>query len=231
VYGWFIHPGTVFVLQGLRFSSKQISLISTFIAIGAAVRIGVNEVGLLSPEPVYGVVIKVGLSETLSFVSGFIYGPIVGFITGFLIILLSDMASPYGPGAWTPFIASIIGLLGTCAGFIRLIRPRPAPFMMGVCAVTLTLLSEFLQNLWVSLTYNVPIAVTMATGISSLIAAMVNNIILFPTVGLKTIRFLQEPPINREPCGARESKLPSRVQNLVELNDRIVVLETRLGIR
>ena len=182
--------------QGLRFSSKQIALISTFIAIGAVVRLGVAGVAASSPEPVYGVLTKVGLTETLSFVSGFVYGPIVGFITGFLIILLSDIASPYGPGAWTPFIASIIGLLGLCAGFVRYVRPRPTVLMLVFSAVALTLLSEFLQNLWVSLTYNLPIALTMVTGIPSLITAWANNLILFPTVGMKTIKFIQEQRLN-----------------------------------
>jgi uncharacterized membrane protein len=142
--------------------------------------------------PVYAVVTKVGLSETLSFVSGFIFGPVAGFTTGFLIILLSDIASPYGPGAWTPFIASIIGLLGICGGIIRRIHPRPTVLVAIVSAVGLTLLSEFLQNAWVSLTYNIPIQGTMITGISSLVTAMANNIILFPTVGIKTIKFVQE---------------------------------------
>jgi uncharacterized membrane protein len=167
-------------------------LVSTFSAIGAVVRILVDNLALVSPEPVYGAVIKVGLSETLSFVSGFIFGPISGFITGFLIILLSDIASPYGPGAWTPFIASIIGLLGICGGIIRRIRPRITVLVAIVSAVGLTLLSEFLQNAWVSLTYNIPIEGTMITGIVSLVTAMANNIILFPTVGIKTIKFVQE---------------------------------------
>jgi uncharacterized membrane protein len=180
------------VLQSLRFSSKQIALVSTFSAIGAVVRILAANVASVSPEPVYGVVTKIGLSETLSFVSGFIFGPIAGFITGFLIILLSDIASPYGPGAWTPYIASIIGLLGICGGIIRRIRPKPTVSVALVSAVALTLLSEFLQNAWVSLTYNIPIEGTMITGLSSLVMAMANNVILFPTVGLKTITFVQE---------------------------------------
>lgn len=182
--------------QRFRFSSRVIALISTFIAIGAVVRLMVDQVGALSPEPVFAFVIKVGLNETLTFVAGFLYGPIAGFITGFSIILLSDIASPYGPGVWTPFIGSIIGLIGICAGFMRLMRLRPTALMMAVSAAALTLLSEFLQNMWVSLTYSVPIAVTMVTGIPSLIAAMANNMILFPTVGLRAIKFIQEHHID-----------------------------------
>ena len=184
------------MLQSLRFNSRQVALISTFIAIGAVVRIGVDQVGDMVPTPAFSAVIKLGLSETLSFVSGFIYGPVAGFVTGFLIILLSDLGSPYGAGAWTPFIASIIGLLGICAGFIRRVRPRPTTLMMTASAVVLTLLSEFLQNLWVSLTYNVSIIATMSSGLLSLVAAMANNLILFPTVGTKAIEFVQEHHLN-----------------------------------
>ena len=178
------------MFQSLRFSSRQVALISTFIAIGAVVRIGVDEVAMVSPEPVYGLVIKVGLSETLSFVSGLVFGPFAGFITGFSIILVSDLA--IAPGAWTPFIASIIGLLGICGGLIRRVRPNPTTLMMIGCAVWLTLLSEFLQNLWVSVFFNVPIIMTMTTGASSLVIATANNVLLFPTIGIRAVKFIQQ---------------------------------------
>jgi len=180
------------MFRSLKLSSRQVALISTFIAIGAAVRIVVDQVGDMVPTPVFSVVIKIGLSETLSFVSGFVYGPVIGFITGFLIILLSDIASPSGAGAWTPFIASIIGLLGICAGIIRRVRPRPSPLMMITSAVGLTLLSESLQNIWVAMFYNAPVIATMLYGLPSLVTAAVNNTVLFPTVGTKAIEFLQQ---------------------------------------
>lgn len=182
--------------QSFRFSSRQVALISTFIAIGAVVRIGVDQVGDMVPTTAFAVVIKLGLSETLSFASGFIYGPVIGFITGFLIILISDIASPFGAGAWTPFIASIIGLLGICGALIHRIRPRPTTLLMTTSAVTLTLLSETLQNLWVALFYSTPIIATLTAGLPSLVTAMLNNAILFPTVGRKTIEFVQEHHLN-----------------------------------
>ena len=190
------------VIQTLRLSSRQVALISTFIAIGAIVRIGVDQVGDMVPSTAFAVTIKFGLSETLSFVAGFTYGPVVGFLTGFLIILLSDMASPYGAGAWTPFIASIIGLLGICAGIIRRVRPHPTLLIMTVSAVGLTLLSETLQNLWAAVFYGVPIISTMTLGLPSLVAAMANNVVLFPTVGIRAIRFVQEHHLS----GASNSK-------------------------
>ena len=170
-------------------NSKQIAFVSTFIAIGAVVRIGVDEVAMVSPEPVYGMVIKVGLSETLSFVSGLVFGPVAGFLTGFSIVLLSDLA--IAPGAWTPFIASIIGLIGLFGGILRYTRREPSAKMMLIYAVPLTLLSEFLQNAWVSVFFNTPILLTMLTGAPTLVTALANNMILFPTIGFKTIKFLQ----------------------------------------
>ena len=175
--------------QSRTFNSKQIAFISAFIAIGAVVRIGIDEVAMVSPDTLYGIIIAVGLSENLSFVGGVMFGPVAGFITGFSIILLSDIA--IAPGPWTPFIASIIGLLGMCGGVLHYFRREPTMRLMLVSAVPLTLLSEFLQNTWVSLTFNTPIAATMLTGLPTLISALANNMILFPTVGYKTIRFLQ----------------------------------------
>jgi uncharacterized membrane protein len=177
------------VTQGRTLNSKQIAFVSTFIAIGAVVRIGVDEVAMVSPEPVYGMVIKVGLSETLSFVSGLVFGPVAGFLTGFSIVLLSDLA--IAPGAWTPFIASIIGLIGLFGGILRYTRREPSAKMMLIYAVPLTLLSEFLQNAWVSVFFNTPILLTMLTGAPTLVTALANNMILFPTIGFKTIKFLQ----------------------------------------
>jgi hypothetical protein len=176
------------VAQGHTLNSKQIAFVSAFIAIGAIVRVGVDEVAMATP-PVYGMAIKVGLSETLSFVSGLAFGPIAGFITGFSIILLSDLA--IAPGAWTPFIASIIGLLGICGGILRHFRRTPTMRMMLISAVPLTLLSELLQNAWVSVFFNTPIVPTMTLGIPSLTTALANNMILFPTVGFKTVQYLQ----------------------------------------
>jgi hypothetical protein len=63
---------------------------------------------------------------------------------------------------------------------------------MGISAVALTLMSEILQNTWVAVFYNVPISVAVIAGISSLIAALVNNLILFTTLGLRTIRIILE---------------------------------------
>ena len=173
----------------LNITSRQVTSTSTLIAVGAVVRIMAAEVAMVSPVPVFALLIKVGLSETLAFVCGFLYGPLMGFVTGASIIVISDVVVL--PGAWTPFMAAIIGLLGILASLIRRFSDRPTIMMLGVSAAGLTLLSEFLKSSWVALFYNVPILVAMLTGLPSLIAALVNNEVLFITVGLKIIRHLQ----------------------------------------
>ncbi len=145
---------------------------------------------MASPAPVFGVLIKVGLTETLAFINGFVYGPVTGFVTGSMIIVISDLFVL--PGPWTPFIAAIIGLLGVCAGMIRKFPGSRLDFrLLASSAVALTLLSEFLQNTWVAFFYNIPVAAVMATGIPSMITALANNVFLFTTLGMKVIRQLQ----------------------------------------
>lgn len=153
-------------------------------------RIGLDEIALTSAGPLYGVLVKVGLTETLTFVSGFVYGPAAGFVTGSLIIVTSDLFIL--PGPWTPFIAAIIGLLGLLAGIIRRLHGEPTLRLLLVSAATLTLMSEFLQNMWFALFFAVPIAGAMAAGVPSLITALINNLILFTTLGPRIVKLLRE---------------------------------------
>ncbi len=145
---------------------------------------------MLAPTPVYGVLIKVGLTETLAFVGGFVFGPALGFVTGGLIIVISDMFMM--PGPWTPFIAAIIGLLGVGGAVIRRVVGNPSVVVLGAYVAVLTVLSEFLQNAWFALFFNIPIAAVLAMGVRSTVTAVANNVILLTTVGLKTIELIQK---------------------------------------
>ena len=149
---------------------------------------------MVSP-PIFGILIAVGLTETLTFIDGFVYGSTAGFVTGFLIILLSDMVTQ--PGPWTPFIAAIIGLLGIVAGALGRSGRIPTVRVVVVSAVLLTLMSELLQNMWVALFYSLPIAGVMTLGVSTLITALINNVVLFAALGPKVIKLLRGPVMKR----------------------------------
>lgn len=146
---------------------------------------------IFTPQPFYGLLIPVGLAETLTFVSGFTLGPVAGFVTGASIIVISDMATV--PGAWTPFIAGIIGIIGIAAGIFRKVVKQstlPTFLMMSLFSIPLTLMSETLQNVSIAWLFSTPIIPTILFGMPTLVVASANNLILFPTVGLRVIKMI-----------------------------------------
>jgi uncharacterized membrane protein len=195
LHGWIIQPFKPYEGYTLQLKSKQVACVSTLTAIGAVTRIALSEFAISSPQPLYGILVKLGLSETLAFIDGFVYGPATGFLTGFLIILISDMFVL--PGPWTPYIAAIIGLVGMLAGIARRLASDMTVAKLAACAVVCTLVSELLQNTWIVVFFNISIVVTFITGFPSLVTALVNNVVLFPTVGLRIIRHLQRNDLQR----------------------------------
>ena len=187
----------------LRISTKQLSAISLMVAWGAVVRVGVNWVAFTTPSLPYGIIVKIGLCETLAFICGFVFGPVQGFVAGALVIIVSDMLTWAGP--WTPIIAAIIGLLGVCGGLLRRIRENPSVIVFGVTAVALTLLSEILQNLyttWFYLISGMPLIVALITafsgGIISMVTAIINNTVLFMTVAPRIIGTMRRMVVQSE---------------------------------
>jgi len=181
---------------------KQLSVISLLVATAAAVRVGMNWVAFALPIPMYGVVVKIGLAETLTFVSGFVFGPIQGFITGALIIIVSDMLTWAGP--WTPIIAVIIGLLGVCGGLLHNIKENPNVVLFSVTAVILTMVSETLQNLyttWFYMVSGIPLmdalAMSFGGGIVSMVTALICNTVLFTTVAPRIIAITKKMVISK----------------------------------
>jgi uncharacterized membrane protein len=160
------------------------------VAVGVVGRIAFGQLALASPTPVYGILIKVGLTETLAFVSGFAFGSALGFLTGGLIIVISDIFMI--PGPWTPFIGAIIGIFGVGGGANRRLAANPSAVVLGASAAFLTVLSEFLQNAWFAWFFNMPLLAALAMGIPSMATAAANNVILFTAVAPRIIRLIQE---------------------------------------
>jgi uncharacterized membrane protein len=184
-----------------KFPIRQLTAISLLVATAAAVRVEMNWVAF-AVIPAYGLVVKIGLSETLAFTCGFVFGPIQGFITGALIIVISDMFT--WAGLWTPFIAVIIGMLGLFGGILRRFKPKPNPsiLFLGITAVVLTITSQFLQDVWFAwymwnfYMTETPFVIVLVTsfvgGFSSTVTALVNNMVLFTAVAPRIIKVLQE---------------------------------------
>ena len=145
-------------------------------------------VALAMPTAIYGVLIPVGLSETLTISSGFALGPVEGFFVGLLIIVVSDLYLL--PGPWTPFIGGIIGSLGVLGGLLRG-RFTPNRRSLAVVAFVATMISEFLQNLWSSLFFSIPLVGVLVAGLPTLAVALINNMVLLSLAGPRVIEILQ----------------------------------------
>jgi uncharacterized membrane protein len=185
--------------------SREVALISALVAVGAASRIGLGRLALGLPTPAYGVLVKVGLTETLAFVSGFLFGPAMGFLCGALIIVISDLFMM--PGVWTPFIAVIIGIFGLAGSAVRRLGSEPSVLTSGVFAVVFTVLSESLQNAWFAWFFNIPLTAVFLMGVPSTATAIVNNAVLIPTLGRKVIRLIQDTiPASPGGANAREAE-------------------------
>jgi len=179
---------------------RQLAAISLLVATAASLRIGMNWVALAVTIPIYGVLVKIGLAETLTFVSGFVFGSVQGFVTGLLIIIVSDLFTL--AGLWTPFIAVIIGVLGLLGGLLRRFKANPSIVFLGFAAVALTTLSELLQNIWFAWYMwafympETPFVAVLGTvlvgGVKSAVTALINNVVLFMAIAPTIIKALQE---------------------------------------
>jgi len=184
----------------MKIPVRQLAAISLLVATAAAVRIGMNWVALALTVSIYGVLVKIGLAETLTFVSGFVFGPAQGFITGLLIIIVSDMFT--FAGLWTPFIAVIIGVLGLLGGLLRRFKANPSIMFLGAAAVALTMISELLQNIWFAwymwafympeTAFVAVLGTVLVSGIKSTVTALINNVVLFMAIAPTIIKALRE---------------------------------------
>jgi uncharacterized membrane protein len=179
---------------------RQLTAITLLVATAAAVRVGMNWAALAVAIPIYAILVKIGLTETLTFVSGFVFGSIQGFITGLLIIIISDLFT--WAGLWTPFIAVIIGIIGFLGGVLRRFKPNPSITFLGATAVVLTVVSELLQNLWFAwymwtfympeAPFTIVLTTTLAEGVPSTITAITSNAVLFILVAPQIIKMLKD---------------------------------------
>jgi len=184
----------------MKIPVRQLAAISLLVATAAAVRVEMNWVALALTVPIYGVFVKIGLTETLTFVSGFVFGPVQGFITGLLIIIVSDMFTL--AGLWTPFIAVIIGVLGLLGGLLRRFKANPSIMFLGAAAVALTMISELLQNIWFAwymwafympeTAFVAVLGMVLVSGIKSTVTALINNVVLFMAIAPTIIKALRE---------------------------------------
>jgi energy-coupling factor transport system substrate-specific component len=94
-----------FEFESAAMGSKEIALIAMLGAISAAVRIPFAAIPSVQP------------STYIIICSGYVFGPLAGFMVGAVTALVSNLF--LGQGPWTPYQMLAWGLVGVCAALMR----------------------------------------------------------------------------------------------------------------
>ncbi|MBC7131290.1 ECF transporter S component, partial [Candidatus Bathyarchaeota archaeon] len=135
------------------------------------------------------------------FITGFIFGPLVGAAVGFLVWLIYGVLNPYGfvPQVWvaTALSETIYGLVGGILGkwtasmefnknHLSLI------VLLGVAGFFTTLIYDLLTNLAYAWAFNVPLIVALIAGIPFAIVHEVSNTLIFGVCSIPLIITLKK---------------------------------------
>lgn len=126
--------------------------------------------------------------DLLVFVSGFVFGPLIGASVGVLVWAVYGILNPYGfvPQIWiaTMLSESIYGLAG--GAFARwmpaadyLTHKTGLSILFGAAGFFLTFLYDLVTNVVFALTFNIPIIAALIAGIPFAIIHEVSNAALF----------------------------------------------------
>jgi len=188
-----------------------------FIAVFAALAIGGNYA--LSAIP------NVELSSVMVFLSGFLFGPIIGAFVGLIAMLIYQLWNPWG--AFLPpiglavigctiFIGIIGGILGKAVQQLDYSDNRwfLVPALFGIL---LTLFFDLVTTFAYSFTFGIPFIVTIITGLPFMIIHIASNAVLF---GLLTqpvtlaVHHLQVNQFHQGKNGIKAKKEPNLHESL-----------------
>ncbi len=117
-----------------RFDAKHIAVIATLSALAGAFRIPFAMLPNIQP------------TTFLVMVSGIVFGPISGFITGAMTTLVSNAILGHGP--WTPWQMLAWGLSGTYGGLIAHTRINTSRIGLALHLFLWGFLFDYIMNLW-----------------------------------------------------------------------------------
>lgn len=131
-------------------------------------------------------------STYLVICSGYVFGPVVGFVVGALTALVSNFFLGHGP--WTLFQILAWGLAGASAVALRRLPLRVGWLMLA--GVIWGILFGIIMNLWTWIAFVYPLTwrtfmVTWAASIPFDIMHAVGNAIFLGLLGIRTIRILE----------------------------------------
>ncbi|MDY6965540.1 MAG: ECF transporter S component [Halobacteriota archaeon] len=168
--------------ESQKMSSKNIALISMLGTISSVIR--VPFVAIPGVQPCTFIIIC----------SGFVYGPIAGFMVGCITPLISNLFLGHGP--WTLFQMLSWGLIGFLSGLLRIVRPNPKFRSILIFGLICGYIFGVIMNLWFWTYFIYPLTLEsfILVQISSLwtdTAHSIGNFILLGLFGMKTILILE----------------------------------------
>ena len=163
-------------------SSKELILIATLAALAALGRVPFAFLPGVQP------------TTFLVIVSGWVFGPQVGFLVGASSALVSNFF--LGQGPWTPWQMAGWGLVGISSAFLSGWRWAEQPLVLGIFGGIWGFLFGWIQNLhfWLTFIYPLTLKTYLATYVSSFqfdLAHSAANFIFCFFLSAPTISILQ----------------------------------------
>jgi len=169
-----------FEFEAAAVSSKEVALVAMLGTISAVLRVPFAAIPNVQP------------CTYLIICSGYVFGPVAGFMVGAITALISNFF--LGQGPWTPYQMLAWGLAAVSAAYVR--RLNPGKVGLIVFGVIWGYLYGWLMNtwFWVSFTYPLTLRTFVVTQFSSIwfdTFHAAGNAIFLGVFGLKTITILE----------------------------------------
>ncbi|MDY6893684.1 MAG: ECF transporter S component [Chloroflexota bacterium] len=169
-----------FEFEAAAISSKEIALIAMLGTISAVLRIPFAALPSVQP------------STYLIICSGYVFGPVAGFMVGALTALVSNFF--LGQGPWTPYQMLAWGLIGVCAAYLR--RFNLGRVWLVVFGIVGAYLYGWLVNTWywVSFIYPLSFKTFLVYQLNSIwldTFHAIGNALFLGLFGMKTISILE----------------------------------------
>lgn len=195
-------------------SKNAIAIRVALVAILAALAIGGNYA--LSALP------NVELSSVMVFLGGFLFGPVIGGLVGFIAMVIYQFWNPWG--AFIPPIGmAVIGctvLIGIVGGILGKALQRLdysdsqwclLPALFGIL---LTLFYDLVTNLAYSLSFSVPFIVALLSGLPFTLIHVISNAMLFGLLAQPVTRAVQQLQLNQLTTNRISVKTQTKIQPL-----------------
>ena len=115
-------------------SIKEISMIATLAALAGVGRVPFAALPNVQP------------TTFLVIISGYVFGPVFGFMVGAFATIVSNSFLGHGP--WTPWQMVAWGLAGFSAGLLKKGFKNPSTLTISIFAFSWGFLFDYIMNLW-----------------------------------------------------------------------------------